>query len=278
MTSFAIAGLQLDAKNTDNLALISKQIASTMARFPWVKMIVLGELAPFGADVSRAETLPGPTEDFFCTLARKHNVWIVNGSLYELSDNNVYNTASVIDNNGDVIVRHRKIYPFTPYEKGITGGVDHTVFTVPNVGCFGLSICYDMWFPETTRALVALGAEIIIHPTLTNTIDREAELSIARASALMNQVYFIDINSGGELAYGKSTIIGPEGDIIHQAGRQGEIIPVVVDLERVRRTRENGIHNLGQPLKSFRDSKVKYPQYNEDAVFMPSLGELKIPE
>ena len=47
----------------------------------------------------------------------------------------------------------------------------------------GISICYDMWFPETTRSLVAMGAEVILHPTMTNTIDRDVEQSIARASA-----------------------------------------------------------------------------------------------
>lgn len=278
MTQFAIAGLQLDATAKDNLAEISKQVAITKAQFPWVKMIVLSELLAFGADVSRAETLPGPTEDYFCSLARKHDVWLVNGSVYELDGERVYNTTSVINPDGDIVVRHRKLYPFLPYEKGIASGDQHTVFTVDGVGTFGVSICYDMWFPETTRALVALGAEVILHPTLTNTMDRDAELTLARANAITNQCYFVDINAGGQLAYGQSIVIGPEGDVIHQAGRHTEIIPVLIDFERVRRTREEGIHRLGQPLKSFRDGDVKYPQYDPEFRFMPHLGALKMPD
>jgi hypothetical protein len=73
-------------------------------------------------------------------------------------------------------------------------------------------------------------------------------------------------------------VIGPEGDVVHQAGHLGEIIPFELDFERVRRVREKGIHNLGQVLKSFRDSKVKYPQYTDDFSFLPLLGELKVPE
>ncbi len=277
MTQFAIAGIQLDASVKDNLAEISKQVAITKARFPWVKMIVLSELLAFGADVSRAETLPGPTEDYFCSMARKYNVWLINGSIYELAGEKIYNTTSVINDAGDVVVRHRKLFPFLPYEKGIAAGDQHTVFTIPTVGTFGVSICYDMWFPETTRALVSLGAEVILHPTLTNTIDRDAELAIARASAITNQCYFIDINGGGKLGYGQSIIVGPEGEVLHQAGRDGETIPIVLDFAKVRRTRENGIHNLGQPLKSFRDSEVKFPQYDADFNFKPTLGKLDIP-
>jgi predicted amidohydrolase len=55
-----------------------------------------------------------------------------------------------------------------------------------------------MWFPETTRQLAALGAEVILHPTMTDTIDRDVELPIARANAAMNQCYFFDVNGVGD--------------------------------------------------------------------------------
>src|SRR3546814_6706229 len=80
-----------------------------------------------------------------------------------------------------------------------------------------------MWFPETTRSLVALGAEVILHPTLTNTIDRDAELAIARASAATNQCYFVDINVAGALGVGRSVVCGPGGEVIHQAGSGREV-------------------------------------------------------
>ena len=73
---------------------------------------------------------------------------------------------------------------------------------------------------------------------------------------------FFDINNAGDLGYGRSIVIGPEGDILHQAGRGPEVIPVVIDINRVRRTREDGLLGLGQPLKSFREGQVHYPQYD----------------
>ena len=53
----------------------------------------------------------------------------------------------------------RKMFPFEPYEANVAAGREFLVFDVPSVGRFGLSICYDMWFPETSRTLAAMGAE-----------------------------------------------------------------------------------------------------------------------
>jgi predicted amidohydrolase len=262
MTTFAIAGMQMDTSYGDNLDAMSKEVAVAMKRFPWVKMIVFGELCAFGPDPATAQTLPGPAEKHFCSLARKHEIWLLPGSMYEMFEGKIFNTAPIINPDGDVVAYHRKIYPWLPYEKGIEGGTDHTVFDIDGIGRFGVSICYDMWFPETTRALAYMGAEVILHPTLTRTIDRDLELSIARTNAGINQCYFLDINNAGELGYGRSIVIGPEGDILHQAGRGPEVIPVVIDINRVRRTREDGLLGLGQPLKSFREGQVHYPQYD----------------
>lgn len=262
MTTFAIAGMQMNTSYGDNLDAMSKEVAVAMKRFPWVKMMVFGELCAFGPDPATAQTLPGPAEKHFCSLARKYEIWLLPGSMYEMFDGKIFNTAPIINPDGDVVAYHRKIYPWFPYEKGIEGGTDHTVFDIDGIGRFGVSICYDMWFPETTRALAYMGAEVILHPTLNRTIDRDLELSIARTNAGINQCYFLDINNAGDLGYGRSIVIGPEGDILHQAGRGPEVIPVVIDVDRVRRTREDGLLGLGQPLKSFRDSRVHYPQYD----------------
>ncbi len=152
---------------------------------------------------------------------------------------------------------------------------------MPDAGRFGVSICYDMWFPETSRTLAWMGAEVILHPTLTNTIDRDVELSIARATAAVNQCYFVDINGAGELGYGRSCVIGPEGDVIHQAGSGEEIIPLELDLGRVRRSRERGLLGLGQPLKSFRDCEVEFPPYAQPqtaSLALRQLGQLQKPD
>jgi deaminated glutathione amidase len=274
MTSFAVASVQLQARVGDNLGAMARQIAVVAKRFPWVDMIMFGELCAYGPSLGSAESMPGPTEEHFCALARKHDVWLVPGSMYELADGAVYNTVPVIDRRGSVITRYRKIYPFEPYERGVTPGSECVTFEVPGVGTFGLSICYDFWFPETIRTLVWKGAEVILHPTLTNTIDRDGELAIARANALTNQCYVIDVNSTGDLALGRSIVVGPEGDVIHLAGAGQEIIPLRLDLERVRRTRRDGVLGLGQPLKSFRDGPATFPPYASGASRSESLRAL----
>jgi predicted amidohydrolase len=280
MNNFAIAGIQLDAINGDNLDHMTKQIDQVMKRYPWVQLIMFGELCVFGTSFNSAQPMPGTIEDHFCGIAKNHNIWLIPGSMYEIDGDKIYNTAPVINPQGEVVTRHRKLFPFEPYEKGVEGGQQHTIFDIPDVGRFGVSICYDMWFPETVRALAYLGAEVILHPTLTSSLDRDLELSIARSSAITNQCYFVDINSSGSLGNGKSIVVGPEGEVIHQSDRNEEQIPVILDLDRVEFTREYGVLGLGQPLKSFRDHKIGYPQYKSGAVSetFDRLGILKKPD
>ena len=281
MSQIAIAGLQLELKHGDNLALIKKEISSAMLRFPWLKMIVIGELAAFGSNKDLAQTLPGPAENFFSEIAREHSIWLIPGSLYEKRDGKIFNTTPVINPNGEVINRYSKMFPWTPYEVGVESGNNFVVFDVPDVGRFGVSICYDMWFPETTRTLACLGAEIIIHPTMTNTIDRDAELAIMRSSAVTNQCYVVDVNVAGDVGNGRSIVAGPGGEIIYQSGHGRDIFPLELDLSEVRNSRERGWNGLGQPLKSFRDNEIKFPVYSDEKTkkeFLDSLGPLEKPE
>ncbi len=261
MRRIGIAALQLELGPGDNLDIIAAEIASVRRRFPWVDMVLVAELATYGVSLDRAETLPGPTEQRYQDIARQQAIWLLPGSLYERDGKRIYNTAPVIDPSGKVIARHRKIYPFLPYERGVACGDAHTVFDVPDVGRFGVSICYDMWFPETSRTLAWMGAEVILHPSLTNTIDRGVEVSIARASAATNQCYFVDLNCTGKLGYGRSSVFGPGGETVHVAGAGREIIALELDLDVVSTQRERGWQGLGQPLKSFRDTPVSFPPY-----------------
>lgn len=284
MSRIAIAGLQLDLPRvepgTDNLDRIDAAIDQARKRFPWIDMVVIGELAAFGADPANAQSMPGVAEQRFCAAAKRNRLWLVAGSIFERAGSQIYNTASVVNPAGTVVARYRKMFPFFPYEKGVTPGNEFCVFDVPEVGRFGLSICYDMWFPETTRTLAWLGAEIILHPTMTNTIDRDVELSIARANAAINQCYFLDINVAGDLGLGRSGIYGPGGEIIYQAGSGRETLAVELDLETVRTARRRGWHAQVQPLKSFRDSTVAFPPYVQghgQSPFLRSLGPLEMP-
>ena len=281
MTPFAIAGIQMRVSaSQDNVPEMAHRLDILMARFPWVQMVVFSELAPFGPLPGHAQVLPGPAEQAFCAMAARHKIWLLPGSMFEDAGDRVYNTASVIDPNGHVVGRYRKMFPFQPYENHVASGDSFLVFDVPDVGRFGVSICYDMWFPETSRTLVSMGAEVILHPTMTDTIDRDVELSIARATAVTNQCYFFDINGVGDGGVGSSIIVGPAGYVIHQAGGGEEMIPVEINLSRVRREREVGIRSLGQPLKSFRDRPVDFPVYQrtpESEAYLQSLGPLTKP-
>jgi predicted amidohydrolase len=282
MTPFAIAGIQMHVSAAQsNVEAMRVRLNSLMAVYPWVQMVMFSELAACGPLPSSAETLPGPAEEALAEMAAEHQIWLVTGSMHERSnDGRIYNTASVIDPNGIVIGRYRKMFVFQPYEDGITPGQEFFVFDVPGAGRFGMTICYDTWFPEVTRTLVTMGAEVILRPTLTPSIDRDVELSITRAMAATNQCYIFDINGLGDGGYGRSIVCSPHGNVLHEAGSGEEFIPVEINFENVRHSRERGVLSLGQPLKSFRDSPVEFSIYRPDlkSSYLESLGPLKKPE
>lgn len=275
---FSIAALQLALSPSDNLAQLIAETKLTKLRFPWVDMVIYPELAVHGVSHAKAEEAGGGTEQALSELAAELGIWLLPGSLYQRLNGELFNVTPVINPAGEVVARYSKMFPFLPYEKGVAPGQSGVVFDVPEVGRFGVSICYDMWFPETTRSLVCQGAEVILHPTLTNTVDRDIELSIARANAVSNQVYFVDINAAGALGVGQSCIVGPDGQWVHQAGVGQEVITAELDLGHLRRCRERGSLTLGQPLKSFRDHKPQFPAYTESShPALDALGEMAVP-
>jgi deaminated glutathione amidase len=277
---FGIAGVQMRVSAAGgNLETMQRHLTTLMAIYPWVRMVVFSELAVSGPLLQTAQPLPGPAEEALCGMAAEHRLWLVSGSMYERNGDRVYNTASVIDPNGRVEGRYRKMFPFEPYELGISPGDEFLVFDVPDVGRFGLSICYDTWFPEVPRTLAVMGAEVILRPTLTGTIDRDLELSIARATAAANQCFVFDINGVGDGGYGRSIVCSPEGTVLYEAGSGEETMPLEINLDDVRRSREHGILRLGQPLKSFRDRSVDFPIYWPGAqhTYLDSLGPLEKP-
>lgn len=281
MTPFSIAGVQMQVSaRGDNLPEMRRQLEILLHRFPWVQMVVFSELAAQGPLTQFAEPKHGPLEQAFRELAARHGIWLIPGSFFEIDEGQTYNTALVINPAGEVVGRYRKMFPFLPYEEGVEPGHEFLLFDVPEAGRFGLSICYDMWFPETSRTMAAMGAEVIIHPSLTNTIDRDVEHSIACATAAMNQCYVFDVNGLGDGGYGRSVAVGPRGNVIYQAGSGAEIIPVQLDLARVRWERENGILGLGQLLKSFRDRRVDFSVYRPESFdnrYLSALGPLHKP-
>jgi predicted amidohydrolase len=239
-------------------------------------MIMFSELCAFGPLTANAMPFPNNIEDEFCAIAKRHGIWLIPGTMFQKKEDKIYNTATVINPDGKIIGRYNKMFPFYPYETGVTGGNEFLIFDVPNVGRFGITICYDMWFPETSRTLAVQGVEVILHPTLTATIDRDVELAIVQATAATNQCYIFDINGLSSGGTGRSIICGPDGRVIHQASTGEEMIPIEVDMERVQRSRENGILRLGQPLKSFRDRVTDFTIYQKNVPlpYLDTLGQL----
>lgn len=281
MKPFAIAGIQMRVSAIhSNVEMMKLKLDITMNLYPWVEMVLFSELCAFGPLTYTAREIPGDFEREMQSMAKKYGIWLLPGSIFEKSGDHIYNTATVINPEGEIVTRYRKMFPFYPYEVGVTPGTEFCVFDVPHVGKFGVSVCYDMWFPETIRTLAVMGAEVILHPTMTGTIDRDIELSIARAMATVNQCFLFDVNGLDTGGSGRSVVCGPDGMVIYQAAGNEEIIPIELDIERVKRSRELGVLRLGQPLKSFRDHLGQFNIYKPGVKhpYLESLGPLIKPK
>jgi formamidase len=240
--------------------------------FPWINLLMFHELAVPGFVhfvtnenkniwKQNAESIPGPLTDKLCQIARKNRKWLIPGSMYEVEEERLYNTAIVISPDGEIVARYRKMFPWLPYERDISPGDQFCVFDIPEIGRFGLCICYDMWYPELTRTLAWMGAEVILQSTLTPTSDRELELVLCRANAIFNQAFFISVNGIGTWGGGRSIMINPDGRVLQEAGVNQTILTEIIDLDHVTHTREYGTLGLAQILKQLRDSGHRFPPY-----------------
>ena len=289
---FGIAGVQMavipwDAQET--VKKMGQTVHQISLSFPWVDMIIFHELAipglvqfiPVEPPVvwpKNAEPIPGPLTDTLCQFARKHHKWLIPGSMYELDDGLLYNSAVVISPQGEIVAKYRKMFPWLPFEAGTEAGEEFCVFDIPDIGRFGVSICYDSWFPETVRTLAWMGAEVIIHPTMTPTSDRAMELVLNQANAIFNQCYFIDINGVGPWGGGRSMIVDPDGRVLQTAGERETILTEIIDLDNVKKAREFGSMGLCQLWKQLRDSKQSFPIYQNgisSGKIYENLGQLK---
>ncbi len=286
--NFGIAGIQMSVVPWDARATVNKMadIALKLSRsFPWVNLVLFHELVVPGLvqfetagrpDTwkKNAEPIPGPLTDELCAVARTTGQWLVPGSMFEQEGDKMYNTAIAISPEGRIVAKYRKMFPWLPYEGGTSPGNEFCVFDIPNVGRFGLCICYDMWFPEVSRQLSWMGAEVILQPTLTPTSDRELEVVMARANALFNQCYFFSVNGIGEWGGGRSTLIDPDGRVLQQASTNQTFLTEIIDLDHVTRTREYGTLGLAQTIKQLRDSGMRFPVYEEENLSQGSFKEL----
>jgi N-carbamoylputrescine amidase len=214
---------------------------------------------------TRAEPVPGPTSQWLCVLAEKHQIVIV-GSVFEKTANgDYYNTALVVDSDGSLAGRYHKTHiPYDPgyyeqhYFKSSTEGF-HPIQT--SIGKLGVLICFDQWYPEAARAMALAGADLLIYPTAIGydpengsaqqSRDREAWITVQRGHAIANLIPVASCNrvgletapdpaqSNGIQFWGSSFICGPQGEILAQASDdQEEIISATVDLVRTTELRE----------------------------------------
>ena len=234
------------------------EIAELKKNFPEIQLFVFPELylsalgpvsrgvPPRYSPTAVAETIPGPLTDRLCKLAEALGTWLVPGSFYELGDDDkIYNSAVAISPKRGIVARYRKIFPWRPWER-TTAGNEFAVFDVDGLGRAGLMICYDGWFPEVARHLAWMGAEVILQPTATGTSDRQQELVLARANAIVNQVFVVNPNMGGGAGPGQSIIVDPEGHPLQVAGSGEEFLTEVLDLDAVQRVRDFGSVGLNR--------------------------------
>ncbi len=281
-----IAGLQLK-KHPDNptrtLENFEKTVRNTKATFPWVDLIFTGELLlqPYGEKdwKDKAVKIPGDLSMRLSDLAREIGCWLVPGSFLEVDESKIYNTAIAFNPKGEMVAKYRKIYPWEPYEDTAKGS-EFVVFDIPGVTKVGLVICYDLWFPELFRTLAWMGAEVILQPSATYTPDRDAELILVPAQAIMNQCYVLNSNIISAKGGGRSIFADPEGRVLQQVGSHEEVMTEVIDLDKVAWVRQNGSFGITPVWKAIRDSAVggdfpPYQKLQEGEVFK-NLGEHKV--
>ncbi|MFE9722786.1 carbon-nitrogen hydrolase family protein [Streptomyces sp. NPDC005794] len=211
-----------------------------------------------------AQPLDGPRGTRLAALARELGIWLVPGSVYEQgADGRIYNTAPVYSPTGERVAEYRKIFPWRPYETTASGNT-FVVFDMEEYGRVGLTICYDAWFPETTRHLAWQGADLVLNLVRTPTVDRAQEVVLAQANAIVNQVFMASLNAAAPDGNGRSVVVGPEGDLRAEAGPgPEEVLTDVLDLAEARRVRAGGTAGLTRVWDPFEDDRppLELPLY-----------------
>ncbi|OBC07587.1 hydrolase [Mycobacterium sp. 852013-50091_SCH5140682] len=232
--------------------------------------MVYPEIHLFGTDdadtlAKAAEPLDGPLIAALGEVARAADAWLVPGSVLELGDDGeLFNTAPVFAPDGRLAGSYRKIFPWRPYEKFTPGDTFVTV-DIPDVGRLGLSICYDAWFPELSRHLAWMGADVIVNVVKTTTPDRFQELVLARANSIVNQVFTVSVNCAGPVGMGRSILVDPEGAVLQESPDE---TPAVfyqhIDFGAVASVRERGTAGTNRMWDQFgpSDRPIPLPLYD----------------
>ena len=188
-----------------------------------------------------AEPLDGPRLRALSRVAADLGTWLIPGSVAELDDDGrVYNTQVVLDPAGELVASYRKVFPWRPYEAW-SSGHEFVVFDMPGIGRCGLSVCYDAWFPESTRSVAWMGAEFVVNVVKTIGSDRKQERILAQANAIMNQVFMLSVNCAGPIGAGGSIVSDPEGTVVADLPTANPgVLTFEIDLDDVARVRDVG--------------------------------------
>src|SRR3954469_9154560 len=215
-------------------------------------LAVLPEYVDFlgrGKDAPKAEGVDGEFAEFFAGAARELGIWVHAGSFHEAGPDeaHTYNTSLVFSPEGDLTATYRKIHLYdveiagrVSYQESqtVAPGEDVVVADVNGVPT-GLSICYDLRFPELYRRLADGGAKVLVVPAafMMHT-GRDHWEVLLRARAIENQCYVVAAgqignHEPGRVCYGRSMIIDPWGTVLAQAPDAVGVVTAECDLERL---------------------------------------------
>jgi predicted amidohydrolase len=200
-----------------------------------------------------AEELDGPLTGFVRDQAKRHGIVLAGGTIPESipGDSRVFNTALLAGPDGELLASYRKIHLFDVdlpgaslrESKGVAAG-DRPVVARTPLGPIGLSVCYDVRFPELYRALVRDGARVLLVPSaFTVPTGSDHWEVLLRARAIENQAFVIaaaqhGIHNAKRRSYGRSLIVDPWGLILAQAADGEGLALAELDFERQDQVRE----------------------------------------
>lgn len=235
-----------------NLAGIERRLR----RAPACDLIALPEVfAIRGNDTdyrAAAERLPGPITKRLMALAARRRAWVLAGSVIECCRGKIYNTSVLINRQGRIAARYRKIHLFEANldngrivrESDIyAAGAKPVMAEIEGWSC-GLAICYDLRFPELFRHYSRHGAALFFLPSnFTQKTGKDHWETLVRARAIENQAFVVAPNQCGVnprtgiASHGHSLVVGPWGDVLAVAGNKETILTVTLQPEALRRTR-----------------------------------------
>jgi predicted amidohydrolase len=232
------------------------RIEARLRKAPKCDLIALPEVfAIRGNDAdyrAAAERLPGSITKRLMALAAQARVWILAGSVIEHCRGKIYNTSVLINRQGRIAARYRKIHLFEAnLDNGqvvrerdtYAAGNKPAMATVEGWSC-GLAICYDLRFPELFRYYSRHGAALFFVPSnFTQKTGKDHWETLVRARAIENQAFVVAPNQCGVnprtgiASHGHSLVVGPWGDVLATAGDKEIILTVTLQPEALRRTR-----------------------------------------